>query len=291
MKLALKDAEYSINLFKRFMINANYKLKVLNKLDKPDDFLKFTIEQQMNLRKKIYKNMDLYLESFLKDGKLNKEESEIVESWKNYILDRFIVYKHLSDYTVFINTNDNKVYGVVGLLQDWRELAPDFALPLMINTMIFPFKDKIIYDGIFSSFSIQFGSGIRKEFEQTYQKAKSSNEIITFLPFEDKKTNEEKDADNLRFYLKTKKNFQEYIEEVYELKNKNDSLNIIFNQEFGKLHSKDIKKELKKLGIKGHFAIIRDIVVASGKDEKSLDKNLNEIVPKNLHEIVYKFNI
>lgn len=291
MKLALKDAEYAINLFKRFMINANYKLKVLNKLDKPDDFLKFTLEQQMDLRKKIYKNMDFYLEFFLVNGKLNKEESEIVESWKNYIMARFIVYKHLSDYTVFINTNDNKVYGVVGLLQDWRELVPDFALPTMINTMIFPFKDKIIYDGIFSSFSIQFGSGIRKGFEQTYQKAKGSNEIITFLPFESKKTNEEIDADNLRFYLKTKKNFQEYIEEVYELKNKSDSLNIIFNQEVGKLHSKEIKKELKKLGIKGYFAILRDIVVASGKNEKSLEKNLNEMVPKNLHEIIYKFNL
>ena len=83
-----------------------------------------------------------------------------------------------------------------------------------------------------------------------------------------------------------------YEYELEELKNKNEFLNIVYNQEIGKLYSKEVKKKLKKIGLKkGFFAIIEDLVIASGKSEEKFEKNLTNILTKDLHKFVYKFKI
>lgn len=291
MRLIQKDAEYFDDLFKKFILHCNKKLKILKNFDEKDDFLKTTPEKQMELRKKIYEKMNFYLDDFINSG-LNNEESEIVKSWKHHVKSRFIMYKHLSNYTIFIDTNDNKVYGIFGILTDLEDLIPDYALPIMLETVILPFKNQITYSGIFSSFSLQFGSNIKKGFDQTYQEKKLSNEIITALPYECKKTQDEKDTDKIRFYLKDKKNADYYKYELEELKNKNELLNTIYKQEIGRFYSKEVKKKLKKLGLKkGFFAVIEDLVIASGENEEKLEKNLTTILAKDLRKFVYKFKI
>lgn len=60
----LKDAEYFNNLFQRFLIHCNRDLKILDKLNKPEDFFKIKLEDQMILRRRIYEKMGYYIESF-----------------------------------------------------------------------------------------------------------------------------------------------------------------------------------------------------------------------------------
>ena len=47
-----------------------------------------------------------------------------------------------------------------------------------METVLLPFKNKIIYDGIISKHEISFGRGIREMFKSTYNKAKKENQII-----------------------------------------------------------------------------------------------------------------
>lgn len=292
MKLKLEEAEFFNDLFKRFIIYCNNELKVLNNLKKISDFLKHTVEKQMVLRNKIYEKMDFFIESFLKEGKLSKKEVEYVKTWKYYVKSKFVLYKHFSNYSVLIDLEKNKVYAILGLIDDLEDMIDSYDLPIIINAVLIPFEDKIVYDGVFSISPIHFGSSLKKSFAQIYQKAKLSNEIITCLPSQNDKSEDERDAETLRFYLKSKKNFEYYFEEIFKLRNKNEALKIIFLQEMAKLNSKQIKKDLKEIGLsKGYFAVINTTVIASGKNEKDLEKNLKEILPQELHKIVYRFNL
>lgn len=61
----------------------------------------------------------------------------------------------------------------------------------MVKAVLLPFKGKIIYEGVFQSYSLIFGPEYRKSFNQAYQTAKFNSGIIESLPFhskEEKKT-------------------------------------------------------------------------------------------------------
>lgn len=54
-------------------------------------------------------------------------------------------------------------------------------LPVMLETVLLPFEDKIIYDSFMASHDISFSDGIRDMFEDEYAKAKAKFGIITSL--------------------------------------------------------------------------------------------------------------
>jgi hypothetical protein len=47
---------------------------------------------------------------------------------------------------------------------------------------LLPFRDKIVYDGLISSFRISFGGGMRRSFKESYEAAKKRLGIVTSLP-------------------------------------------------------------------------------------------------------------
>jgi hypothetical protein len=69
-------------------------------------------------------------------------------------------------------------------------------LPLNIYTTLLPFKDKIIYDGIFKSRNILFGGGIKGELKEIYMSAKQCNRIIESLAKPSSSTRRKKQTSN-----------------------------------------------------------------------------------------------
>ena len=55
-------------------------------------------------------------------------------------------------------------------------------LPVWTETVLLPFKNMIVYDGLLSSYNISFGSGIRRELNESYKDAKQRQGIVTCLP-------------------------------------------------------------------------------------------------------------
>lgn len=51
-------------------------------------------------------------------------------------------------------------------------------MPLYVETVLLPFMNRIIYDGLFSKYTISFGRGMREMLRDTYNKAKNNNQII-----------------------------------------------------------------------------------------------------------------
>ena len=83
---------------------------------------------------------------------------------------------------MFLSTTDPPVaYGVLALSQPFEDLIGPY-LPVMTETVLLPFKDKIVYDGLMSSYRISFGPGIRRSLNESFKQAKLRHGIVTTLP-------------------------------------------------------------------------------------------------------------
>jgi hypothetical protein len=72
-------------------------------------------------------------------------------------------------------------YGVLALSEPFEELVgPD--LPVLTQTVLLPFKDRIVYDAILTGYRISFGPGIRRSLNEEFKEAKATHGIVTTLP-------------------------------------------------------------------------------------------------------------
>ena len=94
----------------------------------------------------------------------------------------FYVFRYLKKYTVFLSSEDQPTaYGVLALTDPFEDLVGPY-LPVMTETTLLPFKDKIVYDSILNSYRISFGGGIRRSLKESYENAKQRRGIVTSLP-------------------------------------------------------------------------------------------------------------
>ena len=128
---------------------------------------------------------------------LPADELEIVAAWKHAVVGKFYVFRYLTKYTVFLSSggSPNKAFGVLGLADPLEEVISPY-LPRLIETVLLPFRGKIIYDGLVSGFNITFGGGVKQMLNEEYKQAKEAFGIITSLPYEGEEpdTTEEDEA-------------------------------------------------------------------------------------------------
>lgn len=60
-------------------------------------------------------------------------------------------------------------------------MFPTFVLPLMVETVLLPFEGRIIYDSLIMPYSVNFGGGAKKGFQEEYRELKRQSGIITSL--------------------------------------------------------------------------------------------------------------
>ncbi|MDR2713308.1 MAG: DUF6398 domain-containing protein [Clostridiales bacterium] len=70
-----------------------------------------------------------------------------------------------------------KLYGVCGISDPIKETLPD-NIPFIVETVLLPFRGKIIYDGLFFTFNVSFGKNIRESVRVSYNEAKEKTGII-----------------------------------------------------------------------------------------------------------------
>ncbi|MDI6902741.1 MAG: hypothetical protein QMC77_03310 [Methanocellales archaeon] len=292
MKLSTEDVELFYRLYHPLLVYVNKKFKIVEGINFPEDFKKFPIEEINKLRDKLYEQPEL-IDSFVRENPLNfsSHELKMISTWKNFVKGRFLIFRYLKNYTVFLDPNEPpKAYGVLALNSPFEELIGPY-LPIMVEAVLLPFKDKIIYDSIFSPYSITFGSGMRRSFNDAYQEAKSRFGIITSLPFAAEEV-EQSDSDKLKFYLRSERNREMYWKEIEELINKDPSLLTLYHQEMGKIHARTYKKQLHEIGLTdAWFAILEGITIASGATKDEVEQILQRILPTEKRSFVYIFQL
>ncbi len=180
MKLSEQEAKLFFQLMWALQFYVNQKLKIHPEIQRIDDYADSSTEQKVKVREALYENLEFF-DSFVQKNPQNfsEEKLAVVSSWKKFIIGQFFIERLLKKYAVLIQ--EDKVYGVLGLSQGFDELTYHSNLPLYIETILLPFKGKIIYDGLLGFRNIYFGGGIKRNLKETYLRAKQNNLIIESL--------------------------------------------------------------------------------------------------------------
>ncbi len=292
MKLSKEDVELFYKLYYSLLAYVNRKFDIIKGINSPEDLRGCPIEEINKVTNILYRQprlIDLFVAE--EPSNLSSDELSIISSWKNFVMGRFLIFRYLKKYTIFLDlSNTPKAYGVLALTFTFDEMLGQ-SLPIMVEAVLLPFKNKIIYDGILIPYRITFGSGIRHSFNDAYQEAKSRFGIITSLPFSPERA-EQSDADKLRFYLRNKHNREMYWEEINRLVNKDPNLLTLYHQEMGKIHARIYGKRLHEIGLtKGWFAILEGTTIAGGATKEEVKKVVQRLLPPEKEKFVYIFRL
>lgn len=292
MKLPKKDLELFYRLHPSLLLYTNQRLKKVSDVSTLEDFLELSIEEKVKIRNGLCNHLEL-LDSFIVENPFNfsPEELEIVAGWKHLVRGTFYLLHYLKKYAVLLeDKREPRVYGVVALTNTFEEILGP-RLPIMLETVLLPFKGQITYDGFMNLYSISFGKGIRTDLEDAYQESKSKFGIITSIPPRIEKL-EQSDADRLRCYLRSENSRERHWREIEELVKKDPSLMILYHHEMGKIHARAYGKKLREIGLgDAWFAILEGTLVASGATEDQVKQILKDILPIEKRRLTYLFHL
>src|SRR5260370_21620610 len=159
------------------MFFVNQRLKVVpDDIATPEEFSALSPEVRAKVRDALNGNLDL-IHLFVDENPahLSDDELDIVRSWRNLVQGKFYVFRELKKYTVFLSTTSPAIaYGVLALSQPFEDLIGPY-LPVLTQTVLLPFEDKIVYDGLLTAYRISFGPGIRRNLNQDFKDAKAQH--------------------------------------------------------------------------------------------------------------------
>lgn len=187
MLLEPHNLELFFRLHKVLMFFVNERLGVLpEKPATPEDFAAISPQLQIKVRDAWLADREL-LDQFVAENpaRLPDDELDIVRSWRHCVKGTFYIFRELTNYTVFLASNEQSVaYGVLALATPFEDLIGP-RLPVMVQAVLLPFQGKIVYDGLMTSYRITFGAGIRRSLNESFKEAKLRYGIVTSLPISD----------------------------------------------------------------------------------------------------------
>ena len=173
--LSEEDVNLFFKLWFRLLYSVNEKHKIVPPFKLPVYRKGADGRTLIKVKDKLWENPEWIGDFVREEGKdLTEEEKEILMLWKeHFIKGRFIVMRHLKKYSVLMSSDDEpKLYGVIGLSDPFAITMRHAELPCYVDTVLIPFKGRIIYDSMVRDHRILFGPGYRSSFTGSYNKAK-----------------------------------------------------------------------------------------------------------------------
>lgn len=169
------DLTWSLHFF------INKKLNIIPDINSIDEYIDLDTEQKLLIRNTLYEKINL-IDDYIAENPQNFSVEALaqVQSWKHFIRDKFYIERYLKNYSIFIGSGD-KVYAVVGLTQSLNDIIHKSYLPHMVDAVLLPFANKIVYDGLLLHYNVSFGRGISRGIKDTYLQAKNNGDIIDSL--------------------------------------------------------------------------------------------------------------
>ncbi len=125
------------------------------------------------VREVLWKNPEL-IDEYISETALSQEKFDILKLWRtNYRKGMFFILEYQPEYAVIIASNEqgeDRLYGIKGISSSIANTLQR-ELPAQIETVLLPFKGKIIYDSFISTMQIRYGEGAKKLFSEMYDKA------------------------------------------------------------------------------------------------------------------------
>ena len=260
-----------------------------------DDFIKLSVEGKIKIRDRFLKVMPSLLDRFVQSNPFgfSPEEMEIVSSWKHLVNGTFFLIKITRDGAIFLEekSKDAKAYLVKALSSPFEELLP-FRPPVRLDAVLLPFKGKVIYDGLTRIYQIYIGGGMSRSLRYECDNAILKFGLVKSLPFTPEKKKEYTDEEKLLYYMKTEERREEHYEEIQDLLKKNPHLLPLYYREIGRANSRRQRELLREVGIEhGWFAIVGDVIIASGRTRDEVQRAVGAILPENKRMAAYIFKV
>jgi len=256
-----------------------------------EEFKGVDVKTKFPVREALYENPK-YFDKFVKENpyNLSNEDLQVVDNFRHFKKGKFWLLKYLKKHSIFLD--GDFAYGVLALSDPFKWFFGN-NLPKMVETVLLPFEGKIVYDGMMKSSNIIIGGNITSSLNSEYSVLKAKYGLITQLPIDEKiKRLEDSDENTLIALMKSKSSIDHNWYEIEDLLEKNPSLENLYEQLWGKLNSRNKKKELRKLGIKGqYFAITGDTIITSGTSKKEVESKVKSMVDKKMIDSIYYFKL
>jgi hypothetical protein len=196
MKLSSADVILFYKLMWPLQFYVNRKLNLLPEVDSVEAYIKdYDFEAKLPVRNALYEKTEL-IEAFVEENpaQLNDEELAIVSGWKNFVAGDFYIERFLKQGAIFISSSKSpQVYLVLGLTDSIEDTVQYYQKPpILVKTVLLPFKGQIIYDGLFQPYGIFFGAGIKGDLKEIYMAAKQNQRIIDTLEYDPQAKTQEK---------------------------------------------------------------------------------------------------
>jgi len=108
---------------------------------------------------------------------LTKEELTIYKDWTHFLHMQCMIMQTHNNSQVFVwDTKAHKVYLVYGLYDSLASLIPKY--PLLVNMNLFPFKGRIVFDGLLLGNPVDYGNNVLRMMVAEYTEDIQSNGII-----------------------------------------------------------------------------------------------------------------
>ena len=159
----------------------NQQRHILPQVESVEEYAALSMSDKIEVRDALWEHPDL-IDAYVAENPdgLSVKEVELVRKWQRFVAGTFQVFRFLKKHTIFISEG-SQVYGVLGLYDGLEDVFYGRRPPIMIQAVLLPFKDRVVYDGAFRGYNIVFGGGIRSSLNEEYMAAKQNGRIITTL--------------------------------------------------------------------------------------------------------------
>ena len=293
-RLSEESEQRFLDLYAHLLVYVNDRFEVIEEIETVADLEQHYTDELLPLRNTLYNESTADLiEDFVQENPpgLSEADLEQIAAWTDSVAGEFVVVRYREDDAIFLDwTEPPKAYAVRPARLPFAEVWDESALPVPVSSVVLlPFEDQIVYDSWIGVKNIIFGGSLSADIDDEYEEAKHRFGIIDSLPVpeEDEKT----DAEELRFYMKNKRNRERYASEIEQLREKTDELERIYHQEMGKARARSLGRELRELGLnEAYVAIYDDRIITSAPSESEVRELLEEIMPAGKADYPYVYH-
>lgn len=182
MQLSAQDTERFYRIWWPLLRYVNAQRHIVSELPAVPEKATISGQEAHQIRKVLWEADELR-EAFITENPADLPAADLamVASWGDRVTGQFFIFRHLKKYTVFLTQEEPpQAYGVLGLASPIPEVIP-WPLPILVEAVLLPFEDKIIYDSLLVPYAVTFGSGIRRSLNEAYRTVQERGGVMTTL--------------------------------------------------------------------------------------------------------------
>jgi hypothetical protein len=186
MILSPADAKAFFHLWLCLDTFTNQRVGMLPGVETLEQMNSQSIDAMAAVRVRLWKNPAL-LDEFVRDNPFHLSPGEVadVQAFRLAVQGTFYVERCLKNYAVFVLAGSSpRVFAVHGLSERIDEVlyrSRGLGYAAMVDTVLLPFRGRIVWDGMARLQNVTFGAGIRSGFKDAYLRAKDRNQVVFSL--------------------------------------------------------------------------------------------------------------